>query len=65
MGGGGGLESDFSVHLWSDASASVWTKLNNSYSYMFTRCTLEPDSLHLGIPLREELAFVLAPELNF
>ena len=26
---GGGLESEFSVHLWSEASALVWTKLNN------------------------------------
>ena len=29
MVGGGGLESDFSVHLWSKALASVGTKLNN------------------------------------
>ena len=29
MVGGGGLESDFSVHLWSKALAEVGTKLNN------------------------------------
>ena len=30
-GGGGGwwFENEFSVHLWSEASANVWTKLNN------------------------------------
>ena len=29
-GGGGGLESEFSVHIWSEASALVSTKLNNN-----------------------------------
>ena len=27
-GGGGWFESEFSVYLWSKASAKVWTKLN-------------------------------------
>ena len=27
-GGGGWLDSEFSVHLWSEALAYVWTKLN-------------------------------------
>ena len=34
VGGGGGLESEFSVHLWSEASAQVWTELNNNPFYV-------------------------------
>ena len=30
---GGGLESEFNVQLWSEASALVWTKLNNTVFY--------------------------------
>ena len=41
VGGGGGVvvESEFSVQLWSKASAQVWTKLNKRLS-MTNLCLL-------------------------